>query len=140
MKRCRPNWKQHRSGVLLPDETDQPRDEVSKCKENPRRQEFEKTVEIGMKSWKKSIALFLILLMGLTAAQPLLADDTEQININQASQAELTELKGIGPVLSQRIVEYREEHGPFQSPKEIMDVKGIGPKTWEKNKDRITTE
>ena len=89
---------------------------------------------------KKSFALFLILLMCLTMAQALLADDIQKININQASQAELTELKGIGPVLSQRIVEYREEHGPFQPPEDIMEVKGIGRKTWEKNKDRITTE
>ena len=93
-----------------------------------------------MKSWKKPLPLFPILLVGLTMVQPLLADDIQKININQASQAELTELKGIGPVLSQRIVEYREEHGPFQSPEDIMDVKGIGPKTWEKNKDRITVE
>jgi competence protein ComEA len=89
---------------------------------------------------KKPLPLFPILLVGLTMAQPLLADDIQKININQASQAELTELKGIGPVLSQRIVEYREEYGPFQSPEDIMDVKGIGPKTWEKNKDRIITE
>ena len=93
-----------------------------------------------MESWKKAIALFLILLMGLTAAQALPADEIKTININQASPEELTQLKGIGPVLSQRIVQYREENGPFQSPEEIMDVKGIGPKTWEKNKDQITVE
>ena len=89
---------------------------------------------------KKPLALFLILLMGLTMAQALLAGEIKKININQASQEKLTQLKGIGPVLSERIVEYREEHGPFQSPEDIMDVKGIGPKTWEKNKDRITVE
>ena len=89
---------------------------------------------------KKPLPLFLILFVGLTMAQVLLADDIQKINISRASQAELTELKGIGPVLSQRIVEYREEHGPFQTPEDIMDVEGIGPKTWEKNKDQIIVE
>ena len=93
-----------------------------------------------MKSWKKSFALFLILLGGLTVAQPLLADDIQKININQASQGELAQLKGIGPVLSQRIVQHREEHGPFQAPEDIVNVRGIGPKKWEENKDRITVE
>jgi competence protein ComEA len=98
------------------------------------------TRKIEMESWKKAIGLFLILLMGLTAAQAVSSDDINTININRASQGELTQLKGIGPVLSERIVQYREENGPFESPEEIMDVKGIGPKTWEKNKDRITVK
>ena len=53
---------------------------------------------------------------------------------------ELTQLKRIGPKLSQRIVEYREKHGPFEGPGDIMQVKGIGPKTFELNKERIATE
>jgi len=69
-----------------------------------------------------------------------LAQEAEKININKASATELTQLKRIGPKLSQRIVEYREKHGPFQWPGDIMQVKGIGPKTFDLNKDRITTE
>jgi len=69
-----------------------------------------------------------------------LAQEAEKININKASAVELTQLKRIGPKLSQRIVEYREKHGPFERPDDIMLVKGIGPKTFELNKDRITTE
>jgi len=48
------------------------------------------------------------------------------ININTADEIELQVLKGVGPALAKRIVEYREEHGPFEIPAEIMNVYGIG--------------
>jgi competence protein ComEA len=49
-----------------------------------------------------------------------------KININVATVAELTYLSGIGEVLAQRIVEYREENGPFSQPADLLNVKGIG--------------
>ena len=61
-----------------------------------------------------------------------------RININTAAAEELTDLPGIGPALAQRIVDYREENGPFETPEDIMDVSGIGEKTYEKFKDYIT--
>jgi competence protein ComEA len=48
------------------------------------------------------------------------------IDINTASAGELDELPGIGPTLSQCIIDYRETHGPFGAIEEIMDVQGIG--------------
>ena len=60
------------------------------------------------------------------------------ININTASQSELESLPGIGPVLAQRIIEYRQSHGPFSNAEEIMDVSGIGPGIFKKIKDLIT--
>jgi len=39
---------------------------------------------------------------------------------------------------AERIVEYREKVGPFLTPEDIMKVKGIGEKTWEANKDKIS--
>ena len=48
------------------------------------------------------------------------------IDVNAASAEELTELPGIGPVLAAAIVEYREEHGPFESAEELLGVYGIG--------------
>lgn len=50
----------------------------------------------------------------------------ESININTASAAELERIPGIGPVLSQRIVEYRLQNGDFTSLRELVNVKGIG--------------
>ena len=50
----------------------------------------------------------------------------EKLNINTATAEELTKLPGIGPALSQAIVEYREENGNFSSIADIMKVSGIG--------------
>ncbi|MFY9484308.1 MAG: helix-hairpin-helix domain-containing protein [Patescibacteria group bacterium] len=61
-----------------------------------------------------------------------------KININTASAAELDSLKGIGPVLAERIIEYRSANGPFKKIEEIINVKGIGDKTFEKFRDQIT--
>ena len=69
-----------------------------------------------------------------------MANDIDKININQATVVELKKLKRIGPVLAQRIAEYREKHGPFERPEDIMKVRGVGPKTFELNKDRIAVE
>ena len=49
------------------------------------------------------------------------------VNVNTATVEELIGVEGIGPTLAERIVEYREEHGPFQSVEELDNVKGIGP-------------
>ncbi len=62
------------------------------------------------------------------------------ININTASAAELDALPGIGPVYAARIIAYREDHGPFSSPADIVQVKGIGTATYEKLKSRITVD
>jgi len=61
-----------------------------------------------------------------------------KININTAGLAELDSIPGIGPVLAQRIIDYREQNGFFSSPEEIQNVSGIGTKTYEKMADYIT--
>lgn len=60
------------------------------------------------------------------------------ININTADAATLTELNGVGPSKAAAIVEYRKQHGPFKSPEQLADVKGIGDKLIAKNRDRIS--
>jgi competence protein ComEA len=55
-----------------------------------------------------------------------------RIDINQATWVEWMQLPGVGETLAKRIMEYREENGPFQSVDEMDDIKGIGPKTLEK--------
>ncbi len=49
------------------------------------------------------------------------------VNLNTASQAELETLPRVGPVLAQRIVEFRTQHGPFTSAEQLDDVSGVGP-------------
>lgn len=62
----------------------------------------------------------------------------EPVNINTASAEELAEnLTGVGPKKALAIIEYREANGPFFTPEEITNVKGIGPKTFQKNLDDI---
>lgn len=55
--------------------------------------------------------------------------EPDMINVNTASLPELTQLPGIGEHKAETIVEYRDEHGPFESVNGLTDVKGIGPKT-----------
>ena len=61
-----------------------------------------------------------------------------KININRASVAELDQhLNGIGPTLAQRIVDYREENGPFRSIEDLRNVSGIGDKRFADLKDQV---
>jgi comEA protein len=60
------------------------------------------------------------------------------VSINTAPAAELEELPGIGPALAARVVQYRQEHGPFKRIAEIKEVKGIGDAVFNKLKDRLT--
>ncbi|MFN8386103.1 MAG: ComEA family DNA-binding protein [Anaerolineales bacterium] len=66
--------------------------------------------------------------------------EADLVNINTASQSELETLPGIGPTTAQKIIEYREENGPFESTEDIMNVSGIGPGTYERIKDLITVD
>jgi len=68
---------------------------------------------------------------------PVRAQNT-LVNINTASLAELMTLHGIGEVMGQRIIDYREGSGSFMAVEEIMDVSGIGERTFENIRDRIT--
>jgi competence protein ComEA len=62
----------------------------------------------------------------------------EKININSASEEELTALTGVGPAKAKAIIDYRTDHGLYKSIEEIMNVTGIGEKSFEKLKDEIT--
>ncbi len=62
------------------------------------------------------------------------------ININSFKIDELRRLPGVGPKLAERILEYRKRHGSFKSKEELMRVKGIGEKKFEKIKSLIALE
>ena len=65
-------------------------------------------------------------------------EQSEKININTAGLGELDNITGVGLVIGQRIIDYRNANGPFQKIEDIKNVKGIGDKTFEKMKDEIT--
>ena len=66
--------------------------------------------------------------------------ETQKLELNRATQAELEALPGIGPVLAERIVAWREANGPFVSVEQIMDVEGIGEKKLDELRDSIYVE
>lgn len=90
-----------------------------------------------MRNVKKIFVLFLAVSLMATFVPLVSAQDGGKININQASVEELCQLKGIGSSYAERIVNYRQKNGPFERPEDIVNVKGIGSKTFEDNKDRI---
>jgi competence ComEA-like helix-hairpin-helix protein len=68
------------------------------------------------------------------------ADAAEKINLNLATKEQLISLPGIGEKTANDIIEYRGQHGKFGSIEDIMNVKGIGRKTFEGFKELITVE
>ena len=61
----------------------------------------------------------------------------ERIDLNRATKEELIELPGIGPVLAERIIQFRRQHGGFRGVEELLEVKGIGRKRFERIKDLV---
>jgi competence ComEA-like helix-hairpin-helix protein len=61
-----------------------------------------------------------------------------KIDLNQTTAADLEAIPGIGPVLGKHIVEFREEHGPFQKVEDLMAVKGLGHRKLEKIRQYLT--
>lgn len=66
------------------------------------------------------------------------SSNDEIININSASLSDLQKINGIGAVKAQSIIDYREKSGGFKSIEDIKNVDGIGDKTFEKIKDKIS--
>jgi competence ComEA-like helix-hairpin-helix protein len=84
---------------------------------------------------RKSLHIFTlaIVLLSLStlafAAEPAAASGV--VNINSADASQLALLPRVGEKAAQRIIEYRTEHGPFKKATDLMQVKGIGAKTFE---------
>ena len=73
---------------------------------------------------------------GVTGASSPGSDDL--VNVNTATLDQLESLPGIGPVLAQKILDYRTEQGPFKTIEGLMDVSGIGDKRFADLKPHIT--
>ncbi len=63
-----------------------------------------------------------------------------KVNINTATEDELTTLKGVGPSKAQKIIEYRNTYGKFEKIEDIMNVSGIKEGSYNKIKDYIKVE
>ena len=72
------------------------------------------------------------------AAKPSASSSTEVVNLNTATAAQLSALPGIGAKTADLIVQYRTKNGPFKKPEEIMNVRGVGEKSFLKLKSRLT--
>lgn len=73
----------------------------------------------------------LPLVSGPQLSQTPAETEAGRVNINQATVAELMTLPGIGPKKAEAIIQYRSEHGSFATPEALMEVSGIGQKTYE---------
>ena len=82
-----------------------------------------------------AVASLLSTGVALAAAKPAPAG---KVNINTATVEQLTTLPGVGPKLAARIVEHRQKAGGFKSAQELMNVKGIGEKNFEKIQGYLT--
>jgi competence protein ComEA len=71
---------------------------------------------------------------------PVQAEKAALINVNTADAETLQKLPGVGPAMAKTIIEYREANGGFKKIEELMNVKGIGEKTFLKLKPLITVE
>jgi len=60
------------------------------------------------------------------------------VNINRANSAQLQTLNGVGPAKAQEILKYRKTHGRFNTVDELVNVKGIGPRTLIKLKPHVS--
>ncbi|HEY3101471.1 MAG TPA: helix-hairpin-helix domain-containing protein [Methylomirabilota bacterium] len=74
------------------------------------------------------------------AASATAASKHDKVNINTATAKELQALDGVGHTVAERIVHYREEHGPFKRAEDLRKVEGIGAGLWERNRERIVVK
>jgi competence protein ComEA len=91
-------------------------------------------------------ALILCLSIGLAMVPPMATAQknatqssiSQKVNLNTATVEELQTIPGIGPAMAKRVVEYRSKVGKFTKIEDIINVKGIGEKKFQKMKDRLT--
>ena len=76
----------------------------------------------------------------VAAENPVASATVETIHLNQATAEELQALPGVGPALSERIVLYRTEHGPFSSVDQLTEVSGVGQAKLVKLRSQLTVD
>ena len=96
-----------------------------------------------MKLKKTSLVLALMFCLGFALApvgaqaQKAKSLSTDKVNLNSASVEQLQTLPGVGPAMAKQIIEHRTKVGKFTKIDEIINVKGMGEKKFQKIKDRL---
>src|SRR5262249_52465972 len=87
----------------------------------------------------RRLTAFAVAALVALAVAPVFAADAPSgvVNVNPATAAELDLLPGVGPAVAGRIVEHREKNGAFKTADELMLIKGIGQKTFDKMKPYV---
>jgi competence protein ComEA len=93
-----------------------------------------------MKKAKMAVLTTITVALLMSWVVPSLVADMNKVNINDATLEELVTLDGVGDKLAAKIIAFRKKNGPFQKPEDLMMVKGIGQKMFDKNKDRIVVK
>ena len=83
---------------------------------------------------------FIVLFIAMVFVGQVCGQEGDRININTASARELAALQSVGPKYAVRIIEHRQKYGPFKLTEELMDVPGIGFKTFDRIKDQIIAQ
>jgi competence protein ComEA len=106
----------------------------------------------SMRRRKGALASLALVAMALAVVVgPALAieqDDAEtaknapsrQIDINKATAVELTEIPGVGTVIAERIVDFRDKQGPFRRVEDLLKIRGIGEKSFQKIRPHVKVE
>jgi competence protein ComEA len=90
--------------------------------------------------WNALACLALVAVLAATGSTAAMAaaekndGDTVPVDLNSATREQLMQIKGIGPSLADRIIEFRKENGPYRRVEDILKVRGIGEKSLSKLK------
>ena len=93
--------------------------------------------ELIRKPLMVSALALLVLVAASVGAEAEDKSSSGLVDINTAASAELETLPGIGPALARKIVEFREQNGPFRTVDDLLKIRGIGEKSLERFRDRI---
>lgn len=84
------------------------------------------------------LVLLSVAATAVAAAPAPRATPERPVDLNDADEAHLQTVPGIGPALAKRIVEFRAQHGPFGSVDDLLKVRGIGEKSLAKLRPFVT--
>jgi competence protein ComEA len=93
-----------------------------------------------MKTVRNSLAALVLVALAFASVAPSFAADAPSgtVNVNSASAEQLALLPGVGPAVAARIVEHRTKNGAFAKTEDLMLVRGIGEKSFEKMKPYVS--